>query len=226
MGTPRFVDPLSTEWVALFFVVVAAGLVWIHAISPRKWRLIVHGVARLRLGRQTMREDLDLQDRTLIALLVMSSALISLFIYQLGVTKGGLQPGWLMALEIMLMVLLAVAVQLGVLRFASFLFKGDGGAEEYIYTMVLLVIALGLVLLPIDLLVAYHPELRMVLLALGTLAVVAMVVYRWFRAMVVGMGAGTPAGYILLYLCALEILPVAIALRSLQQALPPDVRPH
>lgn len=226
MGTPRVVDPLSTEWVALFFVAVVAGLVWIHAISPRKWRLLLHAVTRLRLGRQTMREDLDLQDRALIALLVMATALIGLFAYQLGVSQGGFIPSWSKALEIMLIVLVTLGIQMGLLRLAGYLFQGDGGAGEYIYTIVLLVIALGLVLLPVDLLAAYHPDRRTALLAFGVLAVVAMVLYRWLRAVVIGVGSGTPLGYILLYLCALEILPVAIAIRSLQQALPPDVRPH
>jgi hypothetical protein len=226
MGTPRMVDPLRAEWVALYFVVMVLALAWIHAISPRKWRLITHATMRLRLGRQTMREELDLQDRTLIALLVMAASLIGLFAYQSGIVVGAFEGGWLRAFELMLIVLLVVAVQLALLRLAGFLFRADGGAGEYLYTIVLLAIVLGLFLLPIDLLIAYRPGWRPMLLAIGGAAMVAMILYRWLRAVVVGMGEGTPAGYILLYLCALEILPVAIALRSLQQALPPDVRPH
>lgn len=226
MGTLRPSDPLNTEWVAIFFIAVVAALAWIHAISPRKWRLLVQSVSRLRLGRQTIREDVDLRDRTLIALLVIAAALIGLFSYQWSVNVGRVEPAWLHAVEAMMIVLVVITAQITLVRGAGFLFQADGGGEEYIYTFVLLVVALGLILLPIALLVAYRPEWRPVLLAIGALAMALMVLYRWLRAVAIGSGSGTPFRYIFLYLCALEILPVAIAFRTLQQALPPDVRPH
>jgi hypothetical protein len=44
-----------------------------------------------------------------------------------------------------------------------------------------------------------------------------MLVFRWFRALLCGRGGGLSTGYVLLYLCALEILPVALALQQLRE---------
>lgn len=226
MGTLRPTDPLNTEWVAGFFVLVMAALAWIHAISPRKWRLLAHAAGRMRLGRQVMREDVDLRDRTLIGLLVVGTSVTGLFCYQWAVSRAGLEAAWFRAVESMVIALMLVTVQIALIRLGSFLFQSDGGAEEYVYTVVLLSVLAGVVLLPVSLLVAYRPEWRPALLIIGWVCLGAMVLLRWLRAVAIGVGSGAPLRYIFIYLCALEILPVAIALRSLQQALLPDVRPH
>lgn len=226
MGTPRPSDPLSAEWVTVLLLLVVAVLAWVNAVSPRKWRLLPEAVFRLRLGRQTMREDLNLQDRTLIALIAVASILIGLFLYQAAIGSGALRPRWWTALESMATVFAVVVVQVAVLRLAAFLFMGDGGAQEYIYTLVTLLIATGLLLFPVNLLFAYWPALRGALMILGVAMLLAMFGYRWGRAVLIGSGSGTSPGYLFIYLCALEILPLALLILSLRQAIPPDVRPH
>jgi hypothetical protein len=226
MGTPRPTDPLSVEWVTVLLLLVVAALAWVHAISPRKWKLLQESVFRLRLGRQTMREELNLQDRTLIALVALASVLIGLFIHSAGVWKGVAQPQWWRALETTVIVFVVVGAQVALLGLATFLFQSDGGAQEYIYTMITLLVAAGALLFPIDLFFAYWPALRSVLLIAGMGVLLAMLAYRWVRAYLIGSGSGTPIGYLFLYLCALEFLPLALLILSLRQALPPDGRPH
>lgn len=217
MGTLRPTDPLNTEWVAGFFMLVVASLAWIHAISPRKWRLLGHSVSRVRLGRQVMREEVDLRDRTLIGLLVLGTSTMGLFGYQWAVSQAGVEAAWFRAVESMVLVLALIAVQIALVQLAAFLFQADGGAQEYVYTLVLLTAFTGCLLLPVSLLVAYRPEWRPALLIAGWACMGAMVLWRWLRAVAIGVGSGAPLRYIFIYLCALEILPVAIALRSLQQ---------
>ena len=226
MGTPRPSDPLSVEWVTVLLLLVVGVLAWVNAISPRKWKLLPEAVFRLRLGRQTMREDLNLQDRTLIALVAVASVLIGLFIYQAAIHKGLVEPQWWWALESMAAVFGIVIGQVALLRLATFLFQGDGGAQEYPFTLLTLLTATGLLLLPLDLLFAYWPAMRSALSILGVVLLQAMFVFRWSRAALIGLGSGTSAGYLFIYLCALEILPLALLIISLRQAIPPDVRPH
>ena len=52
------------------------------ARSQKRRRLLWGATVRARLGRQTLREDIDLQDRTLIALVLVSVLITGLFGYQ------------------------------------------------------------------------------------------------------------------------------------------------
>ncbi|MCB0774190.1 MAG: hypothetical protein KDB93_12540, partial [Flavobacteriales bacterium] len=49
---------------------------------------------------------------------------------------------------------------------------------------------------------------------------VAVLLFGWVRAVVVGVGSGAPLRYIFLYLCALEMLPVALALQYARNIVP------
>ena len=226
MGTPRPTDPLGGEWVLLLLVLLIGTLAWVNAISPRKWELLRTALFRLRLGRQTMREDLNIRDRTLIALLAIACMSIGLFLHLAGVHHSWLRPVWWLGLEIMAALFVLALLQLLVLRIAAVVFRGDGGTQEYGYTIVLLLIVTGLALVPVDLLVLCWPTWRSPLVIAGVVIAGALLVLRWVRAGLIGSGSGTGFGYVFLYLCALEILPFALLIGSLQQALPPDVRPH
>jgi hypothetical protein len=226
MGTPRPTDPLSGEWLLLFVLSAIAVLAWVRSLSPRKWKLVWESVFRMRLGRQTMREDLNLRDRTLIALVAVASVCTGLFLLQVAAWGGVAHIGWLAALEAMVAVFVITGLQLLLLRAIGFLFQGDGGIEEYGFTLVLLLIGCGLMLLPLVVLFAYRPTLRTLLAVAGLLLVGAMLVWRWVRAWRIASGSGTSSGYALLYICALEILPFALLLNSLRATLPTDLRPH
>jgi len=54
----------------------------------------------------------------------------------------------------------------------------------------------------------------------GLILIAIVVVLRWLRAALIGSSAGIPARYIFIYLCALEILPAALALQQTQRILP------
>jgi hypothetical protein len=210
-GTTRFNDPLGTEWVAALLLLVLVLLAYTNVASPKKWRLLRGAFLTLRLGRQVMREDLDLQDRTLIGLLVGALLVVALFAYQslvlLGVVPTGIE-GFLRVLGISVGVLVG---QVLLLRSLGVLFQGDGGLQEYIYTVVLITVLLGLLLLPVVVLVAYQPAWRLPLLMGGSVLLALLVLYRWVRALVIGVGEGVPPRHVFLYLCAAELLPVALA---------------
>jgi hypothetical protein len=208
----RAVDPLRADWVALLVLALVGMLGWINLVSPKKWRLLGTSLVSLRLGRQTMRDDLDLQDRTLVVLLMMASASIALVVHQFAVLLLGGAPHaghWAKCLGV---VLLIVAALFMVNRLTAFLAMADVGLTEHLYGTLLLLIALGIALLPLAAVVAwpYQPGWRMFALwtALGITAL--FIGWRWVRAAVIGMAEGVPLRYIFVYLCALEILPVVI----------------
>lgn len=218
----RTLDPFGADWTVVVILICVGTLGWINLVSPKKWKLITRSIFALRLGRQSMRDDIDPQDRTLVAMLIMASAVIALFGYQWCLRSGAVPAGfasWARMLGAVLVILLAQVV---LLRFLALLFQGDGGLMEYTYTLLLIHVALGLALLPVVLILAYphHVEWRTAAVWAGLGIVAAITLFRWLRALVVGVGSGVPVRYIFIYLCALEILPVALALHETQRILP------
>jgi hypothetical protein len=213
-GTLRFTDPLSTEWVTTMLLLVFMLLAYTNVAAPKKWRLLWGALFTLRLGKQAMREDVDLQDRTLIGLLCTALVVLALFAYQAEVLLGARATGLVVFGRTLGLVVLLLLAQVVVLWLVNFLFRVDGGTREYLYTVLLLTVTLGLLLLPVVTLMAYQPDWRGVLLPVGAVLATAYVGYRWFRGVVIGVGMGVPPRHVFLYLCTAEILPVALAIRS------------
>ena len=226
--TLRATDPLAGDWILLVMLAALGMLGWINLVSPKKWRLLTRSFFSFRLGRQTLRDELDLQDRTLIGLAVMASAALALFGYQFTVLVAHLPPGIGLWAKLFGVLLLVLVVQVLLVRLAGRLFGADGGLSEYLYTLLLLHVVLGVALLPVTASIAWphdvttsaaHPDemlWRTWGLRIGLALVVLVTIFRWLRAAVLGLGEGVPLRYVFIYLCALEILPVALAC---QQAL-------
>ncbi|MBK9275348.1 MAG: DUF4271 domain-containing protein [Flavobacteriales bacterium] len=220
MGEPRTHDPLSADWVVLVLLAVAVQLAWTNVVSPRKWGLILDGAFRARISRRSLREDIDLQDRSMLGLLAALLAGLALFVQQALVMRGIVGAGPLGYGGVVALLIVLVFAQVFVLRALSWLFQGDGGLEEYTHAMVLNHLVLGAALLPVAVLVAFRPEMRAVLLPVGGVVAAVIVLLRWGRAVLIGRSAGVPLRHIFLYLCAAEILPVFLVLQTLQRSGP------
>ncbi len=210
----RAIDPLNAEWVTIVLLAVVVVLALTNVSSPRKWRLLAQATFRMRLGRQTLRDEVDLRDRTLVGLLLLAVAVLAMFGWQADTLyaagPGMTYPEWLG------LVGAVVVVQLLVLGVLGFLIHADGGLAEHIYTGLLLFVLGGMVLLPVVALVAYREEWRTGAVLTGMLLLLLLLVYRWIRGAWVGWGVGTPVRHIIIYLCAAEILPVLLLISALR----------
>ena len=56
---PRPHDPLAADWITALFLVCLVVLTIINHAAPRTWRILLHAAFRMRLGRQTLREDVE-----------------------------------------------------------------------------------------------------------------------------------------------------------------------
>lgn len=225
--TLRATDPLAGDWILLVLLAALGLLGWINLVSPKKWRLLVRSFFAFRLGRQSLRDELDLQDRTLIGLAVMASAAVGLFAYQFAVVMGHMPTGVGLWARIFGFSLLVLVGQVVLVRMAGGLFQVDGALAEYMYTIVLLQVVLGLCLLPLSASIAWPHRMEWRTWGLWTgLGLVGLVtVLRWLRAAALGLGEGVPLRYVFIYLCALEILPVALACQALMRLFPDPSHP-
>jgi Domain of unknown function (DUF4271) len=218
-GAERVVDPLSADWVSLLLLACLLVLTTINVGSPRKWRVLRQSVWRLRMGQQTLREEVDLRDRNVLGLLLVAAVSIALFLWQAGVWHGvSHMPSLSMLAGSIITLLVAQAF---LLWMVSTLVSADGGGSEYLFSGSLLFASLGIVLLPVAALIAYQPAWRDMLLVIGLGLMGAMLLYRWVRGVWIGLGQGVSPGYIFIYLCAAEIMPLLLALHALQPTIPP-----
>jgi hypothetical protein len=224
--TLRATDPLAGDWILLVLLAALGMLGWINLVSPKKWRLLVRSFLSFRLGRQALRDELDLQDRTLIGMVVMASAAVALFAYQYTVLVAHHSTGMGWWLELFLASLVLVVVRVLVLRSAGRLFQADAGLSEYLYTVLLLHVMIAW---PHD--VTTRPLLpegmiwRSWGLRVGLVVMGLVTVFRWVRAAVLGLVEGVPLRYVFIYLCALEILPVALAWQQALRYVPDPSHP-
>jgi hypothetical protein len=208
-------DPYGQEWVLLLLLGVVAALAWTNVNSPRKWRLLVQAMFRMRLGRQMLREEIDLRDRTFLGLVLVAAVVVALYLWQAGMLWAGAAafPRCLATVAVVLV------VQLTMPRLTAFLFRVEHGLGEHMATGLLLFVLTGICLLPIVVFSAYQPAWREGLLRTGLGIIAVLLIYRWVRAAWIGLGEGAKPGFIFLYLCAAEAVPLALVVQALRNAL-------
>ena len=211
-GEARFFDPLTAMWASGVFLSCLLVLATVNIGSPRKWRGLRQAAFRARLGQQILREEVDTSDRNVLGLLAVAVAAIAMLLWQAAMVFQGQAPAYWM---IFLAVAAALLAQALLLQLVAWIARTDTGITEYIYTGALLHAALGIVALPISMLAAYRPEMRDWLIAIGLGLLAIGLLYRWLRGALIGLGEGVPVRYILLYICAAEIGPLALALDAL-----------
>ncbi len=211
---PRSHDPLAADWIAALLIGCVVVLAIINRTAPRTWRILGQATFRLRLGSQTLREDVDLQDRNFLGLLLVAVLAIAMLGWQLLVIHGGAVHTTYLTLVAGVAVVLLVQGLLP--RLVAGLLHVDAGSSEYLYTGSLLYALTGILLLPLVTVAAYNVDWRDGLLLSGGVLLGLTVLYRWFRGAWIGMGEGLSPGYIILYLCAAEIVPVLLAIHALR----------
>ena len=167
-----------------------------------------------------------MRDRTLTGLVVLSTFVIAMFAYQVLLYHGWIQHGFVEFGRILLVVAVVAFAQVAFLRAITVLPANDGGTEEYLYTVILMHVVMGLFLLPVVTVMSFPWRVawREWAWIVGAAIIGFTILFRWVRAATIGMGNGVPLRYIFIYLCALEILPVGLAIEYARQFVPPS--PH
>ena len=202
----RASDPLRAEWVTVLLFLVVASLIAINRGAPRQWRSVVRAAFSMRLGRQALREEMDLQDRSFLGLLLIGATLLTLFAWQV-LTFASIPGAFLSLLGVLIAVLLAHTLLMSAVNLVM---RNAPGVEEYLFTGFVLFIVAGLVLLPLVVFVAYRPPWRPWAVGVGAVLLVLVLLYRWLRGVWIGLGEGVPLRYIILYFCAAELTPVLL----------------
>jgi len=214
-GVVRAADALQSPWLIGAFFLMLILLAWSNVRNPSKLRLLLRTTLMVSPPKQVFREDIDMQDRLVLALMAIAVLSISVFTYQMGVLSGYLAPEQSSLYAVILACTLVILLSFLVVRLMGWLFNTTEGLIQYTYHCILQLILLGLLLIPLSLMLTFAPIPRDMLVVIGSVLMLLVLILRWFRGFLLGINAGIPLIYIVLYLCAAEILPALIGLKVL-----------
>ncbi len=205
----------------MFYVFLAmAALIaltqWNYSKSIRE---LFYAVINVRKLREILREEIVLTSRASQIMMVLAQLSVAMFGYLFvtyyDISLFGINlSGFLLYVLILTFNIFFYFVKISVTYLLKFFFKGDYSLTEYEFNYKLLFKVAGLGLFPISLLIAYSPLLfESPLFYLGIGLIVASALWIWARGWLNAMSNRISIVYIILYLCTLEILPVAVLLK-------------
>lgn len=202
-------------------VIVILVLAVIRYNYPKRFVRLGQTIFRARLLRQLMREELVLSHRTSLALTIIFAANAALLVY-LAAKNYGWVPYrefefWFFPIVFGVIILLYLW-KLIMVRLIQFFFSVDAGLSEYLVFSLVFNMLLGLVWLPFILvaLVTLQQTVQIVLAVCLAMFLVGYVI-RLGRGVLIAREQHIFSVYIILYLCALEILPFAVFAKGIAE---------
>ncbi len=212
-------QPLTNEigdWFTISLIVLVALFTWFRFFYYRIFRQLYTAFYNLTTTNQIVRDESVLLQRASLILSIISYMLMGLFLYQISIfldwDMGVLQGGLMRFVFLSLSVAIAYSVKMILLRFLSTVFDLEKPVALYIFNVFLMVMMIGLLLLPINILLAYGPlQYRYWILLLAVVIIALLFLYRLIRAIGIWIGIpGFSLFYLFLYLCTFEIAPLLI----------------
>lgn len=212
-------QPLNNEisdWFTISLIVLVALFTWFRFFYYRIFRQLFTSFYNITTTNQIVRDESVLLQRASLILSVISYMLMGLFLYQLSIfwawDMGILQGGLIRFVFLSLSVAIAYSFKMISLRFLSSVFEIEKPVALYIFNIFLMIMMVGLLLLPINILLAYGPlEYRPWFVHVALSIIALLFLYRIIRAIGIWIGiSGFSLFYLFLYLCTFEIAPLLI----------------
>lgn len=212
---------LQEDWIFAVVLAVLAALAWIRYTYPRRMSRLAAALVRVRVLFQLMREEMVMSHRTAVALFFMFSITSGLTLYLAAKSFSwpliGVMEWWLFPI-LSLAVALVYLWKIVTVKLIQLLFGANGGLSEYLNYSFVMNSLLGIFWLPIIVLVSVmlpEPAHWVLWLAAGIFALA------WLTRIIQGVLFAVQERvfplYIFLYLCALEILPLAVIAKGIAE---------
>ena len=205
----------GSVWIPIVLFTSFTLLVILHVFERRKFVLLFNGFINASSVNIIYREEYSITSRISLLLLLNYLLISALFSWQVALHFGILNHGvggYALLLGILFLVYLVKIIATKIL---GAIFQIKETASEYVYNILLFNKAIGLILFPICLLIAYgrqfSPE---TLIWAGSILWALMLTYRLLRAFLLGIpNSSVFPFYIILYLCTLEIIPFILIVK-------------
>ncbi len=208
---------LVEDWVFWVLFIALAVLAWTNVANGLWVRQLYNGLMAPRLVKQVLREEAGLANWGTIGLMTVFVLVGSMFLYQFDLLFGWKvfgPPGLLSYLQYAgVLAGLYTLKPLSVECF-KFIINGDFGLSEYLFTVFLVNIALGVLLFPIVVGGIYLkgvPSLDVLYVGLGIIGLGFL--YRFARGLKLGFDQKVSKFHLFLYLCTLEFVPLVVLIK-------------
>lgn len=170
-----------------------------------------------------MREELVFSHRVSVLLFLNFSLVAGLILYTAAVFYDWNlfgYMGWEAYLILVGVIAAAYVAKVVVGYFLRKLYNDKGLIREYLFEVILIDKALGIILLPFAIALAFMNvgSLNLLLISVGVL-VVLFLFFRLFQGVIMSFSYSVSWVYIILYLCTLEILPFLVVYKFFSNAI-------
>lgn len=214
-GIVRAADALQSQWMLGVLLLLLILVAWCNVQAPQKMTLYVSTSLRLRPLSQASRSELSLRDPYLRIALFVSALSIAVFVFQVAVRTGVMYPEFHGFAQVVAYTMALVLGNGFVIYALGLIFEKDDWVRSYIYQGWMLLILLGLLMLPVNLVLTYAPLDRALIVSAGLILMVGLLIFRWIWGLAYALRSRVSPLYIVLYLCAAEILPVVVVVKLL-----------
>lgn len=209
----------TPDWYTVVLLVIVVFITIIKVYYARVFEQLIKSFYSSTTANQVVREENMLVQRATVVLNVVSYIVMALFIYRVSeyylIKPEWMGKGFVKFIFFAVMVSIAYSAKMFFVKALGILFNMDKPAATYIYNLFLVNIILGLLLLPLLILISYvgHQYVPYLVLASVLLAII-MFGYRTVKTVQIWIGLPEFSFYyLILYLCAFEILPIMIIAR-------------
>lgn len=210
---------LSPDWLFPVMLLIFVVFAWLKLFYARYFNQMIAALFNNNLTGQIVRDENILVQRATVYLTLLFYLIASLFLYELSfwlhwnISFAG--NGFLRFLFFTILVSFVYALKFLILKCCGWLFEYDREFSSYLFNVFIINNALGMLLFPLIIILAFNRTINPFWLFNGSLVLISLgYVYRLARGILIGLRSpGVRLQYLFLYLCALELAPLLLLLR-------------
>lgn len=223
VATPHFMDNKTADFYLLLLACIMLGL--IRILDPRYFQNLWRAFSNPTLSARQLREKLEGAPLSNLLMNIFFGIVSGAYIYYavrllIPQRTGNMSPSLLVCMLIGGMMTIYL-VKYALIRFSGWAFKIEGVTEHYIFNVFLINKVLAVLLLPFVIILAFGDNyLTQPALIVSIVAVVLLLTNRYTRSwQVFGSFFQYSKFHFFTYLCASELLPLAVLLKLLVRGL-------
>lgn len=221
---PKEREQKSNDWILGTILLITFLLLLNKVLNPRKWSQQLKIIFSGRAFEQQLRDEKDFRSPFLFMQFIASSLTITLFIYQLFYNKAinyTEESDYYLYLKILLAVIGLLIIYFISQKIAGFIVEKEKVVSEYLLSTLLLFNITGTFLLPLSIGLEYaHDIPTNFILNTGIAFLGFAFLFKLYKGLTIASTYNClHLFYLFLYICTLEILPVAIAVKFISENL-------
>ncbi|NND94114.1 MAG: DUF4271 domain-containing protein [Flavobacteriales bacterium] len=211
----RSSNVLGEPWIFAAIILCMGLMAYVHNMYPARFDKLFKATFNERMTRQVMREEMVFSHRASLILLLVSASSFSLVCTLFFKWQDDLEWSLTLLFTItFLAVCLWVLLRQGLRTLLSYLVDSESGLVEFNFVSALIYKALGFILLPVVMIIAFFDQsfaTYAFIFLLGVLLLATL--FRFYRGLMIGRHYKASKFYMIVYLCALELIPTLVLFR-------------